>query len=77
MLEPATLQNHNQNDVRPSRNEQTPTTEQNPNDSRYDSLTQWVNSIEKHPHDDKQSTQDEDELDSDSNVALAASTATM
>jgi hypothetical protein len=62
MLEPSTLQHHNQNDI----NEQTPKLEQNTNDERYISCDQWVDSIMKHQHDDKTSTNDEDEIESDS-----------
>ncbi|CAF4637222.1 unnamed protein product, partial [Rotaria sp. Silwood1] len=63
MLEPSTLQHHNQNDI----NEQTvQQIEQNTNDPRYISCEQWVDSTMIHQHDDKQSTNDEDETESDS-----------
>ncbi|CAF4162138.1 unnamed protein product [Rotaria sp. Silwood2] len=62
MLEPSTLQHHNQNDI----NEQTAQQiEQNTNDPRYISCDQWVDSTIIHQHDDKQSTNDEDENESD------------
>jgi ubiquitin carboxyl-terminal hydrolase 10 len=62
MLEPSTLENHNQKNP----NEQTPQIEQNSNDERYISCEQWVDSTMQHQHDDKQSTNDEDEIESDS-----------
>ena len=58
MLEPATLQQQqNQNDIK----EQTPQIEQNANDPKYISCDRWVDSIIKHQHEDKQSTNDEDD----------------
>ncbi|CAF1090935.1 unnamed protein product [Rotaria sordida] len=63
MLEPSTLQHHNQNDT----NEQTiQQIEQNIIDPRYISCDQWVDSTIIHQNDDKQSTNDEDETQSDS-----------
>lgn len=66
MLEPSTLNNHNQKDL----NEQTPQIEQNTNDERYISCDQWVDSTIKHQHNDKQLTNDDDddddEIESDS-----------
>jgi len=61
MLEPSTLNNHNQNDL----NEQTPQIEQNTNNERYISCDQWVDSTIKHQHNDKQSTNDDDDDDDD------------
>jgi hypothetical protein len=68
MLEPSTRQYQqylNQNDERSSSNEPTSKVEQNANDAKFISCNQWVDSTMKHQHDDKQSTNDEDEIDSD------------
>jgi hypothetical protein len=62
MLEPSTLQHHNQNDT----NEQTVQIEQIQNDPRYISCDQWVDSTVVHQLEDKQSNNDEDETESDS-----------
>lgn len=66
MLEPSTLQQHNQNDI----NEQTIQIEPKKNDIRYITCDQWVDSTMIHQHDDKQSTNDEDEIESDSKLFI-------
>jgi hypothetical protein len=68
MLEPSTLQH---DDTKKSTNEQTPKIEQNSNDLRYISCDQWVDSIIKLQHDDKQSTNDEDDIESDSKLNIS------